>query len=332
MTQRWDSWAFTSTTNNAPIGRWGHTAVWTDTEMIVWGGINDGFGFLNNGGIYCGPTEGVLGNISTRLNVGTGDSVLIAGFIVEGTEPKKVIVRALGPTLEQSPFNIPGTLVNPTLELHDASGTIARNDNWQTTQIGGIIGTDQSGEIASSNYAPPNGAESAIIATLPPGNYTAIVRGVNNTTGVALVEVYDLSKTSNSRLKNTSTRGLVGTGDNVMIAGVIVLTRPTTVLLRALGPTLGQVPFNVAGAMANPQLELHNGTSVIARNDDWQITQAGGLISTDQVAQIQASGYAPRNASEPAILATLQPGNYTTILRGAGNTTGVALVEVYRLH
>jgi N-acetylneuraminic acid mutarotase len=332
-----DSWASISTSNDAPIGRWGHTTVWTDTEMIVWGGINDGFGYLNNGGRYCGPrptptpTGGALGNISTRLNVGTADKVSIAGFIIQGTEPKKVFIRALGPTIAQPPYNLPGTLVNPTLELHDIKATIATNNDWQTTQLGGIISTDQSGEIATTNYAPPNPAESAIIATLAPGNYTAIVRGVNNTTGVALVEVYDLSTRSNSRLTNISTRGFVGTSDNVMIGGVIVITQPTTVLLRALGPTLGQAPFNLAGAIANPQLELHDAINTIARNDDWQTTQVGELIPADQVSQIQATGYAPTNTSESAILVKLQPGNYTAIVRGANNSTGVALVEVYRL-
>ena len=134
-----------------------------------------------------------LGNISTRGFVQTGDNVMIGGFIVEGTGPKTVILRAIGPELSAPPFNIPNALADPTLELHDGTGAlIASNDNWQTTVIGGIITTNQVSAIQNSGHSPSQPSESAIIATLPPGNYTAIVRGVNNTTGVALVEVYDL--------------------------------------------------------------------------------------------------------------------------------------------
>ena len=203
-----------------------HTAVWTGSEMIVWGGAlrYPQWGiFLNTGGRYCAqPLAGSkLGNISTRAFVQTGDNVMIGGFIVQGTQTKRVIIRAIGPELTQ--YGVPNALANPTLELHDATGAlIASNDNWATTIIGGIITSNQVRDIQASGHAPSDGRESAIIADLPPGNYTAIVRGVNDTTGVALVEAYDLSPDANSILGNISTRSFVQTGDNVMIGGFIV--------------------------------------------------------------------------------------------------------------
>ena len=237
-------------------------------------------------------------------------------------------MRAIGPSLAN--FGIPNPLANPQLELHDISSTIGMNDDWQTTQIGGVITADQVAEIQNSGLAPSDPLESALIATLPPGSYTAIVSGVNNTMGIALAEVNDLSPNSGSLLANISTRGFVQTGDNVMIGGFIVVTQPTRVIIRAIGPSLTQ--FGVPDALANPQLELHGASSLIGRNDDWQTTQLGGIITSDQVAEIQKSQLAPTNPAESAIIATLQPGSYTAIVRGVNNTTGNALVEVYALN
>ena len=223
-------------------------------------------------------------------------------------------------------------MADPTLELHNANGAlIASNNNWQTTIIGGIITSDQVQDIRNSGHAPADARESAIIADLPPGSYTAIVRGVNNTTGVALVEAYDLSPSLHSILGNISTRSLVQTGDDVMIGGFIVQgTQPKNVIIRAIGPELSQ--YGVPNPLANPTLELHNGTgALIARNDNWQHTIIGGIITQNQVQDIQNSGHAPADASESAIIANLPPGNYTAIVRGVNNTTGVALVEVYDL-
>jgi hypothetical protein len=253
--------------------------------------------------------------------------VLIAGFIVQGSAPKNVLIRAAGPSLAN--FGVLNVLANPRLELHDTTTTIGMNDDWQTTQIGGVISSNQVAAIQSSGLAPSDPLESAIIATLAPGGYTAIVEGVNGGTGVGTVEVYDLDATSGSLLANISTRGFVQTGDNVMIGGFIVVTQPTRVIIRAIGPSLTQ--FGVPDALANPQLELHDATSMIARNDDWQTTQLFGIITSDQVAEIQNSQLAPTNAAESAIVATLQPGSYTAIVRGVNNTTGNALVEVYDL-
>ena len=271
-----------------------------------------------------------LGNISTRAFVQTGDNVVIGGFIVQGSQPKRVIIRAIGPDLSR--YGVPNPLFNPTLELHDATGAlIASNDNWQHTIIGGIITSNQVAEIIGSGYAPGDGRESAIIADLQAGNYTAIVRGVNSLIGVALVEVYDLSPGNGSILANISSRALVQTDDNVMIGGFIVRgTLSKRVIMRAIGPSLSQ--YGVSNTLPDPTLELHDSSgALIAFNDDWQHTIIGGIITRDQVLDIQNSGYAPSDPRESAIIAELPPGNYTAIVRSRNIIIGVALVEVYDL-
>jgi uncharacterized repeat protein (TIGR03803 family) len=248
-----------------------------------------------------------LGNISTRLSVGTGDNVLIGGFIVTGTQAKKVIVRGIGPSLPLS-----GALADPFLELHDSTGAIiSSNDNW--------VDSPNKQAIIDSTVPPTNDKEPAIVRTLDPGAYTAIVRGLNNTTGIALVEVYDLSAGVDSKLANISTRGFVQTGDNVMIGGLIIFSETArNVIVRAIGPSLP-----VTGALADPLLELHNGDGdLINSNDNWR---------SEQETEIIATTVPPTNDKESAIVATLDPGSYTAIVRGVNNTTGVALVEVYDL-
>jgi hypothetical protein len=220
------------------------------------------------------------------------------------------------------------------LELHNGTGAlIGSNDHWRQTIIGGIITGDQLQDIINSGLAPGNLAESAIIAELPPGNYTAIVRGANNSTGVALVEAYNLSSSSDTIFRNISTRSFVQTGDNIMIGGFIVQgSTPRRVIIRAIGPELSAPPYNIPNALADPTLELHNQTGgLIARNDDWQHTIIGGIITTDQVQDIMNSGHTPGDPRESAIIATLPAGNYTAIVRGVNSTTGIALVEVYDL-
>jgi hypothetical protein len=272
--------------------------------------------------------ESQLTNVSTRAFVQTGDNVMIGGFIVQGTQPKTVIIRALGPEL--MPFGIPNPLVDPTLELHNATGAlIASNDNWVTTIIGGIITANQVAAIRASGYASTNVMESAMIVSLPPGNYTAIARGVNNMMGIGLVEVYDLSASTASSLRNISTRSSVQTDQNVMIGGFIIQgTLAKRVVVRALGPELSQ--YGVPDTLPDPTLELHgpNG-ALIASNDNWMTTVIGGIITSDQVADIRASGYAPTNALESAMIVSLPPGNYTAIVRAKNIIVGVALVEVY---
>ncbi len=253
------------------------------------------------------PVPTTLGNISTRLRVETGDNVLIGGFIITGSQPKKVLMRAIGPSLP-----LAGVLANPTLELRDDAGTlVASNDNW--------MDAPNRQEIIDSTIPPSNDLESAILMSLDPGAYTAIVRGVNDNTGIGLVEAYDLDLTADSILANISTRGLVQTGDDVMIGGFIVVGEAAQqVLVRAIGPSLP-----VTGALADPTLELHDKDgSTIASNDDWR---------SDQEADIIGTTIPPTDDAESAILATLTPDAYTAIVRGKNGTTGVALVEAYQL-
>ena len=261
------------------------------------------------------PSSSHLANISTRLNVGVNDDVLIGGFIVRGPVPKRMILRAIGPSLTGA--GVTGAMANPTLELHDSTGAaIATNDNWQTS--------GQASEISASGLAPRNPLESAIVATLQPGSYTAIVRGVNNTTGIALVEGYELDSTA-TRLVNVSTRGHVGVGNDVLIGGFIVTGSDSkTVIVRAIGPSLGTGAHPLPGVLVNPVLELHDGSgNLLSSNDDW--------VNSPQHAAIVASGLAPPNSLESAILTTLSPGNYTAIVRGVNNATGIGLVELYDL-
>jgi hypothetical protein len=273
------------------------------------------------------PTPGILNNISSRLQVGTGDNVLFAGFTIQGTGSKKVFIRAAGPSLTQ--FGVAGALANPQLELHDSSSTIATNDDWQTTQIGGVITADQSADIQNSGFAPVDPAESAIIATLAPGAYTAIVQGVGGGTGVGTVEVYDLSQNNGANLTNISTRGFVQLGDSVLIGGFTVANQPVNVIVEAAGPSLRAI--GVGNAMDDPQLELHDANGAIAANDDWQTTQIGGVITGDQAGAIEQSGLAPFNPAEPALIARLSPGAYTAIMHGANNTSGVGVIAIYTL-
>jgi Beta-propeller repeat len=283
------------------------------------GGFEDGFIAKISDSSPTPPAAALL-NISTRLRVLTNDNVLIGGFIVAGAEPKKVIVRGIGPSLP-----VGGALADPVLELHDANGTIATNDNWK---VNAQTGQSQEAEVQATGIPPSNDLESVIIATLPANNssYTAILRGSNGGTGIGLVEAYDLAQAANSKLANISTRGFVDTGDNVMIGGFI--TGPNTsgtskVLVRAIGPSLP-----LSGALQDPTLELHDGSgTTIATNDNWKTRPDG----TSQEAEIQATTIPPTNDLESAIVQMLAPGNYTAIVRGAGNTTGVALVEVYNL-
>jgi uncharacterized delta-60 repeat protein len=257
------------------------------------------------------PTSGsVLANISTRLRVETGDNALIGGFIVTGSQPKKVIVRAIGPSLP-----VGGKLADPVLELHDSSGaTIAQNDNWKDSP--------DKQAIIDSTVPPTNDLESAIVKTLTANSsrYTAVVRGSASGTGVGLVEVFDLNRSANSQLANISTRGLVQTGNDVMIGGFIVLGgNPLKVIVRAVGPSL-----SLSGKLLDPNLELRasNG-DLVASNNDWR---TGG-----QEQEIIDTTVPPSNNAESAIVQTLTPGNYTAVVSGVNSTTGIALVEAYAL-
>jgi len=275
----------------------GHYQVAAEANRVLQGGVQ--------------PLGKAL-NISTRVAVGTGENVSIVGFIVTGTTPKKVILRAIGPSLSSN--GVGGPLSDPTLTLYNGAGAVlASNDNWRDTQ---------QAEIQATGIAPTNNLESAIVRTLVPGSYTAVLRGKNGATGIGLVEVYDLSPTANCALANISTRGFVGTGENVMIAGFIVGNGEQPILvLRGIGPSL--TSLGIAGALQDPTLELHDKNGApIASNDNWNDTQDSAVAAT---------GIAPSDLRESAIVRSLAPGNYTAIVRGKNNTTGVALVEAYRI-
>jgi phospholipase/lecithinase/hemolysin len=252
-------------------------------------------------------------NLATRLFVDTGERVAIAGFIVTGDISKKVLIRGIGPSLAAN--GVPGPLADPVLTLFDNTGAAQiSNDDWKSSP--------DAAEIMNSGIAPTDDRESAIIASLPPGSYTVSLEGKGGGTGNGLVEVYDLASGSSSTLGNVSTRGFVGSGDNVMIGGVIVGSGENPiVVIRALGPTLAA--NGVAEALLDPTLELfdENGAS-LAFNDDWKQGQPQSVIATQ---------LAPGDDREAVIVAFTPPGKYTAVVRGEADTTGVALVEAYRL-
>jgi hypothetical protein len=262
------------------------------------------------------PDAPVLMDLSTRGATFTGNNVLIGGFIIQGSQPAQLVVRCLAYSLAS--YGIPSALGDSVIELYNANNNlIASNDDWFTS--------NDAATISSYHRDPPNSIESALLVTLNPGSYTAIVRSFSNAqqpaqSGVALFEVYDL-RNSGSRLGNVSTRGNVGTGASILIGGVIVggnTAKP--VVARALGPSLTQ--FGVTGVLADPSLQLRDGNgNLVEANNDWQ--------QSPEAATIIAHGKAPSNAKESAMAPTLRPGNYTALVSGVGGTTGTALVEVY---
>jgi hypothetical protein len=250
-----------------------------------------------------------LFNISTRGVVGKGDEVMIGGFIIQGKSSKTVLIRARGPSLDL-PAGV-DTLADPLLKLYSGDTLIASNDDWKATQ---------QDEIDASGGAPPDDAESALLIDLDPGPYTAIVEGVGGGTGVGIVEVFDSeSSAEDSWLWNISTRAWVDVGDRVTIGGFIIQGESDqTVLIRARGPSLELAPG--VQKLADPRLDLYSGPTLIASNDDWRSAQEQ---------QIDATGGAPPDDLESAVLITLSPGAYTAIVRGADGGTGVGIVEVF---
>jgi hypothetical protein len=254
-------------------------------------------------------------NISTRLHIQTGDNAMIGGFIITGAEPKTVLVRAIGPSL-----GIAGALTDPVIEVHGPSGELlATNDNW------GDAATKQ--QIIDSGLAPKHELESALWGVINPGAYTVVVRGKDGAAGIGLFEVYDLDQNADAILANVATRGLTQTADDVMIGGIIVgggtAGATATVVVRAIGPSLP-----ISGALADPTLELRDGNGgLVAFNDNWK-TRADG---SSQQAEIEATTIPPSQDQESALLQTLAPDNYTAIVRGKNDSTGIALVEVYHL-
>jgi len=257
------------------------------------------------------PSDTHLTNISTRMQVLTGENVLIGGLTVGGTTPKQVVIRARGPSLAAA--GITNALANPTIQLFSGANAIASNDDWGTAT--------NAAAIQASGFAPSDPAESAILTTLNPGAYTAVVTGVGTSIGVGIVEIFEVD-TPASPLSNLSSRGQVGTGNDVTIGGFVIQgTSPQTVVIRARGPSLAAA--GVSSPLANPTLQLFSGTVLMETNDDWG--------SAANAAAIQSSGYAPSNAQESVILVTLNPGAYTAIVSGVGGATGVAIIEIFAL-
>ncbi len=271
------------------------------------GAVSENYAPTSWNDVFVVTSKGTFANIATRMHVGNGDNALIGGFIVSGSGKKRVLLRALGPSVPLS-----GTLGNPRLELYNGAGQlIAVNDDWQDAA--------NKQEIIDSSIPPTNALESAILTTVEPGNYSAVMTGVGGATGVGLVEIYDLEAGSESSLANISTRGFVESGDNVLIGGLIFDGQlPRKVIVRAIGPSLGR-----PDALSDPFLELRNANgALVAQNDNWRSTNESEIAGTT---------IPPSHDLESAVVDTLAPASYTAIVRGVNGATGIALVEAYAL-
>jgi len=313
---------------------------------------NQGVGTIINDDVA--PPEN-LGNVSTRGRVFTGDNAMIGGFIIEGAS-KRALLRSRGPSMGGAPFNMPGVLANPFLQLFSGQTVIAQNDNWQDAPSCPGFTCEGAAAITNTGLSPctPNpgqtalppscNLESAILITLPAGAYTAIVSGADGGTGIGLVEVFEADNNSVSEISNISARGLVQTGDSVMIGGLTIEgSAPATVLIRARGPSMGGAPFNLPGVLANPFLQLFSGQTMIAQNNNWQdapscsgfVCGAATNIAATRLDPCQPNpgqSAAPPNCHlESAILITLPPGSYTAMVSGVDGATGVGLMEVFEI-
>jgi hypothetical protein len=251
-------------------------------------------------------------NISGRVFVQGGPKVGIGGFIVTGSGTKRIMARAIGPSMKSGNTPVAGRLQDPTLELHDSNGGVITNDNWRSTQ---------ESEILQTGLAPGDDRESAIVKRVPPGNYTAIINSADGSKGIGLVEVYDLSPSDPCELGNLSVRAGVETNDNVLIDGLILQGgNSKRIVFRALGPS---VP--IAGNLQDPTLDVYDANGFLrGSNDNWR----NGPDASD----IQTAGLAPSDDRESAVLVTLTAGNYTSIVRGVARTTGIGLAEAYKLN
>jgi hypothetical protein len=259
-----------------------------------------------------GTSPEKIANISTRAVVGRADSVEIGGFIVTGTDAKEVVIRALGPSLQAGGSSLAGTIADPSLELFDSSGHLLTNNNdWRDSQ---------EAELVASGLAPLDDHEAAIATTLAPGAYTAVLQGAHGGSGIGLVEVYDTSPASGSKLQNISTRSLVQAGDDIVIAGLISAgPESASIVARALGPSLAS--FHIANPLPDPTIELHDQSgAIVASNDNWKDAQR---------AELTTAGLAPTNDNEAALIASLAPGAYTAIVRDSHGASGIGLVEFY---
>lgn len=256
-----------------------------------------------------------LANVSTRGMAGAGENVMIAGFIIEGTVPRTVAIRVLGPSL--SAYGVNGVLANPNLTLNSAGVDLATNDDWQTDATSAAA-------LRAANLAPASPLEPALVRTLPPGGYTVLARGSGVTTGVVLMEAYDLDAASSgqngSRLINLSTRGRVGSGDSVMIMGFIIGgSVARDVLVTTIAGSLGE--YGVTGVLNDPKMQIFSGQTEIAVSDDW--------IESPDFETIARTGFCPRNPLESAVWLHLNPGAYTAVVSGVNGLQGISLPEIY---
>ncbi|MGH7945021.1 MAG: matrixin family metalloprotease [Opitutaceae bacterium] len=275
-------------------------------------------------------SDTLLANLSTRGVVDSGNGVLIAGIAVGGTTPKNVLIRAAGPALTD--FGVDGALADPVLEIVGSNGhVVAQNDNWEAAESVAISAA--STRLGAFQFKPGS-RDAAALVLLPPGNYTAVVSGNANTSGVALVEAYDadadVSTSRTRKFVNIATRGQVSSGENVLIAGLVVTgPGPRTYLIRAVGPTLGSATFNVSGALSDPFLQIHEEETLLRENDDWDSPLSGQSALRDAAARVGA--FSLQSLRDSAMIVTLRPGSYTAKVSGFESATGVALVEIYEL-
>lgn len=299
------------------------TAVITPGSGTVTGNVTGAIVAAFTGAADSALARQRLVNISSRARVAAGDAVAIAGFVISGEESKPVLIRAVGPTLGAAPFNVPGVLAAPRLELFRGTTSLAVNSGIATNRAVIDAASAQAGAFALGAA----GTDAAIVTTLAPGNYTAVVSSANNAAGVALVEVYDLSAVNpGQKLLNIATRATAGANENTLIAGFVIPPGTSKrVLVRGVGP--GLTPFGVTGVLAQPVLALLSGSTTVAQNTNWNSSPDAALI-TSSSAQVGAFGLANNDS---ALIATLAPGNYTAQVTGVGGATGVALIEVYEL-
>ncbi len=270
---------------------------------------------------------GRLANLSVRSLAGQNAETLIVGFVAGGTGSKRVLVRGVGPTLGQAPFNVAGALADPVLRLYDNGTLRTENDDWSASGQAALISTTAA-QVGAFPLPNPS-KDAALVADLEPKGYTAHVTGNAGGTGVALVEDYDAGGTGTARLRNVSARSRVGTGGDILIAGFVVVEGRQTLLIRGPGPTLGAAPFNIPGVLADPQLRIFRGSTVLAENNDWSKASNASQIAS---VAAQVGAFALQAGSrDPALVVTLPPGAYTAQISGVGATTGVALIEVYEV-
>ena len=320
-----------TTSNNATLSLTINASTQKVSASLTPAGSSSLIAYAGASDTYTPVVGGHLVNLSSRAPVGTGDNVLIVGFVITGSVPKPVLIRGVGPALAVAPFNMTGTLPDPLFDLYHAGVVTSHNDNWATA---GDPATVAAAMARVGAFSLPSGSlDSVISTTLNPGVYSAILYGNGATaTGVGMVEIYDSTvslDTMTPRMVNISSRGFVGTGDNVLIGGFVVTgDQPRQVLIRGVGPTL--TTLGVTGTvLADPIIYLYHSGAVINQNDNWGSAGDGAAISAATTA---TGAFAlPSGSKDAAILTALQPGVYSVIVAGVGNTTGIALVEVYEV-